>query len=133
MSRVDHFRAHREKRHRHVRSRLNQSREHRSSLTHRVDRSLSLVVLLFHKTVDLASVQIRVILRVSLRMPGRRLLRLMRRCYVGRRQASRVRRNGHVHSAIARRQSTPWALQSPAENPPFFRAEIGPRFRFVNV
>lgn len=77
----------------------------------RVDRPLPLlVVLLFHETVDLPSVQIRVILRVSVRMPGR-LLGLMGWSYdVGRRKASRVRRNGHVHSAIARRQSTPWAL-----------------------
>lgn len=79
-----------------------------------------LVVLLFHETVDLPSVQIRVILRVSVRMPGR-LLGLMGWSYdVGRRKASRVRRNGHVHSAIARRQSTPWALQSPPESCHFF-------------
>lgn len=79
-----------------------------------------LVVLLFHETVDLPSVQIRVILRVSVRMPGRLLGLMGWRYDVGRRKASRVRRNGHVHSAIARRQSTPWALQSPPESCHFF-------------
>lgn len=72
----------------------------RSCATHRVDRSLSLVVELFHKTVDLASVQTRVILGVRVRM-SRRLLNLMRSSYVRRWQTSRVRRNGHIHPAIA--------------------------------
>lgn len=73
------------------------------SVLHLIDLPLPLIrgVLLSHEPVDLAVIEVGIVIGKGGRMP-RRLLRLVGRD-VGRWQGPRVRRHGHLDAAVARR------------------------------